>query len=254
MKQKFLRPAFIAATFFIAAISISSSCNKENDAAAATSSVPDVYKKIYGAESISVDGDYIVITTNDLPDHKSVYYENTKWADSMYEAYNGSNPNFFKAMGSIVQQNLTFRIPMHPKEANSKQATNLGPIGVALNGVSFFNQYNGQNQPLTVEINTFDQYYGHPTPTGEYHYHAEPVYLTQTKGKDALLGFLLDGFPVYGLQENGSTITDSDLDEYHGHFGATADYPDGIYHYHITAEDPYINGNGYFGTPGTVSN
>ena len=35
---------------------------------------------------------------------------------------------------------------------------------------------------------------------------------------------------------------------------ATDEYPDGIYHYHITDEDPYINGNGFFGEPGTVSN
>jgi hypothetical protein len=62
--------------------------------------------------------------------------------------------------------------------------------------------------------------------------------------------FLLDGFPVYGPNE----MECSDLDVYHGHTGATADYPAGIYHYHITNSDPYINGNGYYGTPGTVSN
>jgi hypothetical protein len=33
----------------------------------------------------------------------------------------------------------------------------------------------------------------------------------------------------------------------------TADYPGGIYHYHITLEDPYINGNGFYGNAGTVS-
>jgi hypothetical protein len=37
------------------------------------------------------------------------------------------------------------------------------------------------------------------------------------KGKDALLGFLLDGFPVYGTIENGVTVTNSNLDVYHGH-------------------------------------
>jgi hypothetical protein len=67
------------------------------------------------------------------------------------------------------------------------------------------------------------------------------------------MGFLLDGFPVYGPEENGERVTNSDLDEYHGHNHKTADYPDGIYHYHITDADPYINGSGYFGTPGTVT-
>jgi hypothetical protein len=45
----------------------------------------------------------------------------------------------------------------------------------------------------------------------------------------------------------------SQLDAYHGHTGPTADYPAGIYHYHITTTDPYINGNGFYGKPGTVS-
>jgi hypothetical protein len=35
---------------------------------------------------------------------------------------------------------------------------------------------------------------------------------------------------------------------YHGHTGVTADYPNAIYHYHVTNSDPYINGNGYYGT------
>ena len=49
------------------------------------------------------------------------------------------------------------------------------------------------------------------------------------------------------------TLTSSDLDAYHGHFGVTADYPNGIYHYHITADAPYLNGDGFYGTAGTVT-
>jgi hypothetical protein len=129
----------------------------------------------------------------------------------------------------------------------------MGPMGLSLNGVAFFNQYAARRAPLTREINSFDQYNGHPQPQGEYHYHMEPLYLTQTEGKDALLGFLLDGFPVYGPQENGTKVTNNDLDEFHGHFHSTADYPEGIYHYHITDADPYINGNGFYGEAGSIS-
>ena len=55
----------------------------------------------------------------------------------------------------------------------------MGPIGVSLNGVPFYNQYAGMNQPLTREINSFDQGNGHPAPIapgqengvdGRYHY------------------------------------------------------------------------------------
>jgi len=127
-------------------------------------------------------------------------------------------------------------------------------IGVSLNGVPFYNQYAGPSQPLTNEINSFDQYLGHPDQTSRYHYHEEPSYLTTQKGKSALLGFLLDGFPVYGPLENGTTLVSSDLDAYHGHSHATTEYPNGIYHYHITSDAPYINGSGYYGTPGTVTN
>ena len=116
----------------------------------------------------------------------------------------------------------------------------------------FFNQYAGPNQPLTNEINSFDQYAGHPQQQGMYHYHIEPDYLTTQGGQDSLLGFLLDGFPVYGPMEDGNVVTNADLDQYHGHAHATLDYPGGIYHYHVTAAAPYINGTGFYGTAGTV--
>ncbi len=126
-------------------------------------------------------------------------------------------------------------------------------MGIARNGVVFFNQYAAGNSPLTNEINSFDQYLGHPAGMGNYHYHIEPAYLTEQFGDNAFLGLLADGFPVYGPIENGSEVTNNDLDDYHGHAGVTADFPNGIYHYHITTQDPYINGNGYFGTPGNIS-
>ena len=33
----------------------------------------------------------------------------------------------------------------------------------------------------------------------------------------------------------------------------TSDFPNGIYHYHVTNEDPYLNGNGFFGTAGSIT-
>lgn len=215
--------------------------------------VPDVYKKIYGATDIYIEGDNVVIKAKNLPDHKSPYYQNTKWASTMYEAYNGTNPLWGQNPNTIAENDATYKIPLHPAVNTAHSATPLGAMGVALNGVAIFNQYAAQRAPLTNEANGFDQYGGHPQQQGVYHYHVEPTYITGKKGKDALIGFLLDGFPVYGPLENGKTITNADLDVYHGHTGVTADYPNGIYHYHTTSADPYINGNGFYGTPGTVS-
>jgi hypothetical protein len=157
------------------------------------------------------------------------------------------NPN------SIQSQSLILRIPRKPEKASTSQATGLGAIGLAVNGVAIFNQYAGPNRPLAGEIDSFDQYNGHPQQMGMYHYHVEPLHLTVSNGGAGLVGFLLDGFPVYGPIENGRRVVNADLDQLHGHIGVTADYPNGIYHYHITAEDPYINGAGYYGRPGTVS-
>jgi hypothetical protein len=88
-----------------------------------------------------------------------------------------------------------------------------------------------------------------------YHYHVEPLYLTTVKStKSGLMGFLLDGFPVYGPQEtDGTLVTNSMLDTYHGHSHATIDYPNGTYHYHFTSDSPYLNGSGFYGTAGTVT-
>jgi hypothetical protein len=215
--------------------------------------IPAVYKKIYGATDLYIDGDYVVIKVTGRPDHKSPYYKDTKWEESLYERYTGSNPEFHLNPNRIVDHDVTFRIPVNPKMSEKHRPTPLGPIGVSLNGVPFYNQYSGQGQPLTREINSFDQYFGHPQQFGQYHYHAEPTYLTAKKGKEALLGFLLDGFPVYGPMESGKTVQNSELDAYHGHSHKTVDFPDGIYHYHITSDDPYINGSGFYGNAGTVS-
>tara|TARA_B110000046_G_scaffold17467_1_gene16765 strand:+ start:34 stop:789 length:756 start_codon:yes stop_codon:yes gene_type:complete len=214
--------------------------------------VPEIYQKIYTASDIYLEGDFVVIQVNGVPDHNSPYFDAS---DSRNEAYNGTNPAFVLNPNRIdLNANFTYKIPLNPAPAANPRPTRLGSIGVALNGVSFYNQYAGPNNlPLTNEINSFDQYNGHPQGVGEYHYHVEPTYLTQNQGNNVLLGFLLDGFPVYGPFENGARVVNSLLDEYHGHEHVTANYPEGIYHYHITDADPYINGSGYYGTAGTVT-
>ena len=88
-----------------------------------------------------------------------------------------------------------------------------------------------------------------------------------------IVGFALDGYPIYGFVgwdvdgevtemtssyrlKDGETgyngIDDyeyisglGDLDSCNGQFGATPDYPDGVYHYHTT----WVNGEGGIGFP-----
>lgn len=230
------------------------SCKKDATTTATTggtiTAVPEVFKKFNTAVTISIEGNYVVLKSNGIPDHKSPYFATTH---AQYEAYNGTNPNYAKNPNSIQTQNFVFKIPITPAKATTSAATPMGPMGISINGVPIYNQYAAGNAPLTNEINSFDQYNGHPQNTGQYHYHVEPLFITNAKGRNALIGFLLDGYPVYGPLENGAVLISSQLDAYHGHTSATADYPNGIYHYHITADVPYINGNGFYGTPGTVT-
>jgi len=239
----------VAALSFIHCSNATEPAPEDNDNAAVTE-IPAVFKNFTSNVKVSLDGDFIVLQTDDLPNHPSPYFSAS---DSRYEAYNGNNPTFQLNPNRIATQNIVLRIPLNPKVASTHQSTSLGPFGLALNGVVLFNQFAAGNAPLTNEINGFDQYNGHPQQTGQYHYHVEPLYLTAKSGKTALIGFLLDGFPVYGPQENGSPVASSALDQYHGHSHATAEYPNGIYHYHITDDAPYINGGQYYGTPGTAT-
>jgi len=206
--------------------------------------LPAVFSRFGGSAVVSVDGATVVIRTTDVPDHKSPYFGS---GTANYETpHVGMQVNPHR----IAAQNVVFRIPLTPTAATPSD-TPLGPIGAAVNGVVFFNQYAAMRMPLTSEIFSFDRYNGHPSPSNQYHYHVEPLWLTESRGKAAFIGVLLDGFPVYGTIDEGGPAP-SDLDSCNGHVGATADYPQGIYHYHVTSAPPYISGC-FHGAPGTVA-
>ena len=240
-----------------------------------TNNFSRLYAKMYNILSFDSTGSSnVIVKTNDVPDHKSPFFGT---GNAKYEAYNGDNPLFDTKINlggtisdpTLLTQSLTFTIPRFPANASSHTSTTGGAIGIGRNGVAFFNQYNGAGAALDdLEINNADQYLGHPTPSAagaQYHYHYEPKYLTTKFGNSSFLGFLLDGFPVYGPYEGGTKVTTSMLDAYNGHVSATEDYPnDKIYHYHaISATSsvasvlklaaPYINGGKYYGTKGTVN-
>jgi hypothetical protein len=222
---------------------------ESTDQSGTTSGTVPAFYQAFTNVTVSVEGSYVVITSTGVPDHKSPYFGT---GSSQYEAYSGSNPSFQLNPNVIRAQQLTYRIPLTPTPLATPSPTPLGPIGIATNGVPLFNQYAANNQPLTGEINSFDQYNGHPQMTGQYHYHVEPLWLTRAT-KEALVGVLLDGYPVYGPMENGQLVSSASLDAAHGHTGSTKEFPSGIYHYHATSDAPYINGSGFKGSPGTVS-
>ena len=213
--------------------------------------LPSKYDKFDSGVTVALEDGGVVVTSNGVPNHKSPYFV---MSDDRYEAYDGNNQLFNLNPNRISEFDMEFRVPVVPAEDPNHEPTPLGPIGVAVNGVAIYNQYAGpNNRPLTFEINSFDQYNGHPQQSGMYHYHVEPLWITANRGRDAFLGVLLDGFSVYGPEDFGAEVEEDALDEFHGHVGITIDSTQAIYHYHVTDKDPYINGSGFYGTAGTFA-
>jgi len=208
-----------------------------------TSTLPSMYAQFASTVTVTQDVATVVLRANGVPDHKSPYFGS---GSANYEAPQAGmvvNPNL------IATQNFVIRVPVSPASATASD-TPLGAIGMATNGVAFFNQYAAGRQPLTFEILSFDRYNGHPQNTGQYHYHMEPFWLTTTNGRSAFLGVLLDGYPVYGPDESGGAAP-TGLDSCNGYTHPTADFPNGTYHYHVTTAVPYISGC-FHGAPGSV--
>jgi len=181
-----------------------------------------------GHANISFQGDWMLVESDGIPNHPTGNFPNP------------SNPN------SIRSQQLKYWIPMHPKKSAKKSVTPFGPIGIAINGIPLFNQYNMEGGDA-VRLETFDSCCGHPDPRGMYHYHQYPSCIKSPfhdpKGKHSpIIGFAFDGFPVYGPNGNDGK-PETGLDDCNG-----KDDPTLGYHYVATKTFPYLIG-AYRGTP-----
>jgi hypothetical protein len=174
---------------------------------------------------------YMVVQSDGIPNHPHGDFPNA------------TNPN------SILKQNYRFLIPLHPHYSSTVTPTPFGPIGVAINGIPFYNQYDGQGRDA-VKYETFDSCCGHPDEQGRYHYHKYPVCIHSPfhdpKGQHSpIIGYAFDGFPIYGPNDDNGKPA-AGLDSCNGEFDKIRGY-----HYHVTAGYPYILG-GYHGTPATA--
>ncbi len=201
--------------------------------------------------SVQVDGGNISISSTGLPDHKTPY-----WGEGheMYAAFPGTN--HANTNTTMTGFNYVMTIPAYPAEATTKEQTELGPVGMALNGVPLYNDYEGGGVLAENAWSTFDAAGAHPGPREDYHYHCEGAYLTTDDAN--LIGFLRDGFPVYGRKDADGSHPD-DLDENGGHIGATDEFSEALYHYHVS-NDVYstsglyvIKSGAYHGTKGTFT-
>jgi hypothetical protein len=152
---------------------------------------------------------FLVIESQGWPNHPTATFPNS------------GNPN------TIRVQDFTFRLPLEPRKATEITRLPMGPIGVALNGVVFFNPFEqgGMNAVAGYPEVWLDSCCGHPQETGVYHYHKYPTCVKSPFADDGtrhspVIGFAFDGFPIHGPYEAvaiaraGDTVT------------ATIDVPD----------------------------
>jgi hypothetical protein len=196
--------------------------------------------------TVRFDATSLIIHTHGIPNHPTGRFPS-------YGPPEDGNPNY------IQEQDSTYYLPLNPRENprhftttkdNSNHALPMGPIGVAVNGVVFYNPFDAGNQDAT---NLMDLCCGHPNPDGQYHYHKYPICINSPwadngDGPSPLIGWAFDGFPIYGPYESANVMA-KDLT------GANAlnafnmhNDPERGWHYNVTpGKFPYIIG-GYWGT------
>lgn len=176
------------------------------------------------AAPVPVDSaDHRMIVSDGIPDH----------AHGPFPGYR--NPN------RVQRQDYRFAIPMAPLRAAATTPLPMGPIGVAVNGIPFYNPYNAERQNAVEgpHAEVFDACSGHPDMMGRYHYHQTPNCVLRARPgleRGGVVGWAFDGYEIRGpLEADGAAP--QGLDECNGHAGA-----DGSYHYHLTPRFPYVLG------------
>ncbi len=194
---------------------------------------------------ITITEDHLIIRSRNLPNHPTATFPD-KWR--MLDG----NPAY------IQEKADTWYLPKHPKPAinpiamdatNSNGGLPMGPIGVATNGVIFFNPFDHIFE--TDAVWRLDRCCGHPSPQSAYHYHKYPVCVKtpwhdEGKMHSSVIGFAFDGFPVYGPYEADGLFAKDNKQNPLNDFNLHIDAECGS-HCHVTpGKFPHIIG-GYWG-------
>lgn len=194
--------------------------------------------------TVTFDGDHLRYRSDGLPNHaRQAEYALPNGGvvvPRASTAHAGADPT--------VAQSYDFTISTNPVTATAPTSTSLGPIGVMISGAVLFNPYEGDSSTVATasnfsvkdaagnEVAFLDSCNGHPTPMGQYHYHALPKCVTATVdqpgGPSHIIGVAFDGFPIYGDRDvDGKQVKAAQLDACSGITSATPEFPNGIYHY-----------------------
>ncbi len=188
------------------------------------------------------DGKQLIVHARNIPNHPTAVFPGR-----------GAGPN------AIQESDNTYYLPLEPlrnpkaiamDKTNANRALPMGATGFAINGVAFFNPFDIDR---TEAVNILDRCCGHPAPNNQYHYHKYPVcvkspFVDDGEGHSPLIGFALDGFPLYGPYVAKGLMAKDDKVKPLDDFNMRHDDERG-WHYHVTpGKYPYIIG-GFAGIP-----
>jgi len=196
--------------------------------------------------TITFDGSpKMAVHVRNIPNHPTAKFPDTVGTQ-------GYNPSY------IQEHSDTYYLPVNPTknpnaiamtDRDGNGALNMGPVGLAVNGVVFYNPFDAN---MTDASNIMDRCCGHPSPDNRYHYHKYPVcvntpFVDKGEAHSPIIGFALDGFPVYGPYESegvmAKDLKTNPLDSFNAHYDEVRGW-----HYHATpGKFPYLIG-GYLGS------
>jgi hypothetical protein len=188
-------------------------------------------------------GEHVIVRARNIPNHPTAKFPDRYGTQ-------GYNPSY------IQEHDYTYYLPLRPVPnpgaptvtPTVNQALPGGAIGVAVNGVVFYNPFDAGMQDAS---SIMDRCCGHPSPDNRYHYHKYPICVNTSfvdKGErhSPIIGFAFDGIPVYGPYEAAGVMAKDAKDNPLNAFNVHQDPVRG-WHYHVTpGRFPYILG-GYFG-------
>jgi len=169
----------------------------------------------------------------------------------------GKFPQPFGNHSYIQVKDVAARLPIQPMPnpsakamapRNARGALPMGPVGIAVNGVVFYNPFDAR---MDEAVSLMDRCCGHPDPSNLYHYHKYPVcarspFEDQGKQHSPLIGWAYDGYPVYGPYEGNEEMAMNSRTNPLNAFNLHQDADRG-WHYHVTpGKFPYIIG-GFWG-------
>ena len=155
---------------------------------------------------------------------------------------------------------LTYLIPAIPKKGSSNDEISIVEnMGVSKDGIPLTGHPPSvtQGPPGMMGqsggggIPSIDPCGGHIDPFGYYHLHfgAEEMNnvltandITEisctnfTQSETVFIGYAKDGYPIYASKDDENSLLEN-LDECQGHTSVTVDYPDGVYHYHVSSTE-----------------